>query len=75
MKKDSVMTKILLTPYDKNKVHIAKAIIPFLIILHHCFQLPGLGCFKSLGIILVSFFFVMSGYGLMTSYMKRGAIS
>lgn len=66
------MMKVLLTPYDKNKVHIAKAIIPFFIILHHCHYLTGLGFFKNLGILLVSFFFLMSGYGLMTSYIKWG---
>lgn len=58
--------------YDKNKVQIAKAVIPFLIILHHCYFLKGLGFFNNLGIILVSFFFLMSGYGLMTSYMSKG---
>ena len=58
--------------YDKNKVQIAKAVIPFLIILHHCYFLKGLGFFHNLGIILVSFFFLMSGYGLMTSFMSKG---
>lgn len=61
-----------ISKYDKNKVQIAKAMIPFLIILHHCYFLAGLNPFHSLGIILVSFFFLMSGYGLMTSYMSKG---
>ena len=58
--------------YDKNKVQIAKAVIPFLIILHHCYFLKGLEFFHNLGIILVSFFFLKSGYGLMTSFMSKG---
>ena len=66
------MAKLILTSYDKDKVHLAKAILPFLIILHHCSYLSGLGFFTNLGILLVSLFFLMSGYGLMTSYMKWG---
>ena len=66
------MAKLILTSYDKDTVHLAKAILPFLIILHHCSYLSGLGFFTNLGILLVSLFFLMSGYGLMTSYMKWG---
>lgn len=68
------MANVKLTPYDKNKVQLAKAVIPFLIVLHHCYHLPGLGIFQHLGILLVSFFFLMSGYGLMTCYIKWEAI-
>lgn len=68
------MAKLILIPYDKDKVHLAKAILPFLIILHHFSYLSGLGFFTNLGILLVSLFFLMSGYGLMTSCMKWGVI-
>lgn len=64
--------KFYLTPYDKRKVSLVRALLPFLIILHHCYWLNGLAIFLNFGIILVSFFFLMSGYGLMTSYENGG---
>ncbi len=63
------MVKICLTPYEKRKVSLVKALLPFLIILHHCYWLKGLAIFLNFGIILVSFFFLMFGYGLMASYI------
>ena len=68
------MMKIYLTPYEKRKVSLVKALLPFLIILHHCYWLKGLAIFLNFGIILVSFFFLMSGYGLMASYESGGDI-
>ena len=66
------MLKIYLTPYEKRKVSLVKALLPFLIILHQCYWLKGLAIFLNFGIILVSFFFLMSGYGLMASYENGG---
>ena len=65
----------MITEYCKSKVTLVKAILPFLIVLHHCAlytPIAGIGIFKKVGIIVVSFFFLISGYGLMTCYINKG---
>lgn len=61
------------TPYTLSKVRLFKAVLPIMIVLHHLSFFygspPG---FARLGLPLVACFFLMSGYGLMTSYMKKG---
>lgn len=60
------------TPYTKDKTLFFKALLPFLIILHHFSQCTG-ACpfFVYMGPSIVACFFLMSGYGLMTSYLKK----
>lgn len=64
---------ILITPYTLTKVRLFKAVLPIMIVLHHLSFFygtpPG---FARLGLPLVACFFLMSGYGLMTSYMNKG---
>ena len=61
------------TPYTLSKVRLFKAVLPIMIVLHHLSFFygspPG---FARLGLPLVACFFLMSGYGLMTSYMNKG---
>ena len=61
------------TPYTLSKVILFKAVLPIMIVLHHLSFFygspPG---FARLGLPLVACFFLMSGYGLMTSYMNKG---
>lgn len=61
------------TPYTLSMVRLFKAVLPIMIVLHHLSFFygspPG---FARLGLPLVACFFLMSGYGLMTSYMNKG---
>lgn len=63
----------MITPYTLSKVRLFKAVLPIMIVLHHLSFFygspPG---FARLGLPLVACFFLMSGYGLMTSYMNKG---
>lgn len=64
----------MITPYNLAKVHLFKAILPILIILHHFSFFYGYPpFFAKLGLPLVACFFLMSGYGLMTSWLKKGS--
>ena len=64
---------ILITPYTLTKVRLFKAVLPIMIVLHHLsFFYGSLSGFARLGLPLVACFFLMSGYGLMTSYMNKG---
>lgn len=62
--------------FDKTKTTYLKALLPFLIIIHHVawrFETWNLiSCFKSWGIPIVSTFFFVSGYGLAKSYHNKG---
>lgn len=61
-----------ITPYTKGKVAFFKALLPFMVLLHHySLRTDFLPIFKNLGISIVACFFMMSGYGLMTSYLKK----
>ena len=61
------------TPYTLSKVRLFKAVLPIMIVLHHLSFFYGSLCgFARLGLPLVACFFLMSGYGLMTSYMNKG---
>lgn len=63
----------MFTPYTLEKVRLFKAILPIMIVLHHFAFFYGYPpYFAKLGLPLVSCFFAMSGYGLMTSYLKKG---
>ena len=62
--------------YDKQKMNLIKAILPLIIIIHHIVPY-GYNNFKifnvlySSGDIVMYIFFAMSGYGLVTSYLKN----
>lgn len=60
-----------LLSYDKEKTFLAKAILPLLIILHHSASLQYMQPFSKIGIPVVCWFFLMSGYGLMYSFMNK----
>ena len=63
----------MITPYTLSKVRLFKAVLPIMIVLHHLsFFYGSLSGFARLGLPLVACFFLMSGYGLMTSYMNKG---
>ena len=63
----------MITPYTLSKVRLFKAILPIMIVLHHLSFFYGFPPgFARLGIPLVACFFLMSGYGLMTSYQSKG---
>lgn len=51
-----------------------KCILPFLIIIHHCAcrGFDFLGPFKFAGVTIVTFFYIVSGYGLMHNYLEKG---
>lgn len=61
--------------YDKNKMNLLKAILPFVIIIHHIEALNisgnGIGFLGQHGPVVMNFFFAMSGFGLVISYKKR----
>lgn len=59
--------------YNKYKVDILKAVLPFIVILGHLYQ-EGIMClsiFVDLTIIAMFLFFAMSGYGLVISYITK----
>lgn len=58
--------------FNKQKSDLIKAIFPFIIILHHCWFLPGMEFVGKIGVTVVSYYFFMSGYGLFVSYTTRG---
>ncbi len=64
--------KSQLHAYDKNKVALLKSILPILIIIHHLANegFQGIQKIGALGDIVMYLFFAMSGYGLVTSYLK-----
>lgn len=59
--------------YDKVKANFLKAVLPFIIIIHHLstMGLEGIGAFISLGAPVMYLFFAMSGYGLVISYERK----
>lgn len=60
--------------FNKQKSNLIKAIFPFIIILHHCWFLPGMEFVGKIGVTVVSYYFFMSGYGLFVSYTTRGGV-
>ncbi len=60
--------------FEKDKSVWLKAILPFLIVVHHCacMGVPYLGPMKLAGVTVCTWFFLVSGYGLMASYMAKG---
>ena len=60
-------------PYNKAKVNWLKSILPILIIIHHIANrgYSGIDYFVPLGNIVMYFFFAMSGYGLVISYLNN----
>lgn len=62
---------MLLYSYTKEKSIAAKAFLPFIIIFHHSTMLPYMHYFVYLGVTVVSWFFLISGYGLIYSCTHR----
>ena len=63
----------MITPYTLAKVRLFKAILPIMIVLHHFAFFYGTPpFFAKLGLPIVACFFLMSGYGLMASYLNKG---
>lgn len=60
--------------FNQQKSALLKAVLPFLIILHHCAckGVPHLGPMLLAGVTLCTWFFAISGFGLMTSYTVKG---
>ena len=74
--------------FSKGKMQIIRAVIPTVIVLHHCalyFDVEALFPFKCAGNYLVSVFFFISGYGVesainnkasyLTSFWKKRGLS
>lgn len=61
-------------PFNQQKSALLKAVLPFLIILHHCAckGVPHLGPMLLAGVTVCTWFFAISGFGLMTSYTVKG---
>lgn len=62
--------------YDKQKMNVMKAILPLIIIIHHIVpygynDLSAINVISSWVTIAMYIFFAMSGYGLVTSYLKN----
>lgn len=59
--------------YDKTKVNLLKSILPIIIIIHHISNkgISGIERIGALGDIAMFIFFAMSGFGLVTSYLKN----
>lgn len=62
--------------YDKQKMNFMKAILPLIIIIHHIVpygynDISAINIIASWGDIVMYIFFAMSGYGLVTSYLKN----
>lgn len=60
--------------YSKNKNLLLKAVLPFMIIVHHIefyTRQPAIGFAHTWGDVAVGCFFAMSGYGLMASFLRR----
>lgn len=60
--------------FDRQKSLLLKAVLPFLIIVHHCAcrGVPHLGPMLLAGVTVCTWFFAVSGFGLMTSYTIKG---
>ena len=60
--------------FEKEKSVWLKAILPFLIIVHHCacMGVPYLGLMKLAGVTICTWFFLISGYGMMASFLLKG---
>lgn len=59
--------------YSKSKNLLLKAVLPFLIIVHHLATsgLPHIGLADHFGSPVMYLFFAMSGYGLVTCYINK----
>lgn len=62
-------------PYDKDKNTLLKAILPFMIIVHHIYTHFNVHCYHFIGGLCgdpaMYAFFAMSGYGLVSCYFNR----
>lgn len=60
--------------FNKEKSVVLKAFLPFLIVVHHCacMGVPHLGPMMMAGVTICTWFFLISGYGLMASFMAKG---
>lgn len=60
--------------FSRDKSAFLKAFLPFLIIIHHCacIGVPYLGPMKLAGVTVCTWFFLVSGYGLMVSFEQKG---
>ena len=69
--------KIMQTLYtfDKSKTTLMKAVLPFIIIIHHLsnhfLDTAWIHPFYYAGISVVILFFFISGYGIIASYLKN----
>lgn len=59
--------------YDKNKVSYLKALLPFVIIVHHLshYGIAHIEFAKTWDKMAIASFFAMSGYGLIVSYRNK----
>lgn len=66
----SLINKSDFAEFTRNKTDVLKAILPFLIIIHHTHVFDNE--FYYVGAFVVSIFFFISGYGLETKRIKKG---
>lgn len=58
---------------SKERVYVVKGLCAVLIVLHHLsYEVDGLILFRHFGATIVSLFFALSGYGLVTCYRRLG---
>lgn len=60
--------------FGKDRSAWLKAVLPFMIVIHHCacMGVPHLGPMKLAGVTVCTWFFLVSGYGLMASFQSKG---
>ena len=68
------MSNLKVYDFGRDKSAFLKAFLPFLIIIHHCacIGVPHLGPMKLAGVTVCTWFFLVSGYGLMASFEQKG---
>ena len=61
----SIIIKGGVNPFSKDRTTLLKAVLPWVIILHHLsLRTNLLGDFNEAGVYVVGLFFFISGYGL-----------